>query len=154
MSAVNPMPDRYPGVSPYLIVEDPEEAIAFYQRAFGAAETMRLTGADGRVMHAELRISGATVMLSGPWPDMGYRTPKQIGGAGVSLCVFVPDVDALAAQAQAAGAEVLQPLETKFYGDRAITLRDPSGHVWAFMTHVEDVPDDEMQERARKAMGG
>ena len=150
---VDPTPPEFPGVSPYLIVEDAAAAIDFYTRAFGARETMRLTGKGGDIVHVEMRIGQATIMVSREWPDMGQRSPNAHGGSGVTLCVFVPDVDAFAARAEREGAQVVQSLETKFYGDRAVTIKDPSGHVWSFMTHVEDVSPDEMQARVTKMMG-
>src|SRR3546814_10707409 len=67
------------------------------------------------------------ILLSG---EMGprYHSPKSLGGTPLSLCIYVPDIDAFTERAQAAGAEVIEPLENKFYGDRAVTLRDPAGH--------------------------
>ena len=69
-------------------------------------------------------------------------------------CVYVADCDAAFARAVKAGAEVMQPLEDKFYGDRAGSVRDPFGQRWSIMTHKEDVPPDEMQRRMAKFMGG
>lgn len=152
-TAVNPTPPEFPGVSPYLIVEDAAAAIDFYARAFGAQETMRLTAKDDDIVHVEMRIGQATIMVSREWPEMGHRSPKAYGGSGVTLCVYVPDVDGFAARAESEGAEIVQPLETKFYGDRAVTIKDPSGHIWSFMTHVEDVSPEEMQARVTKMMG-
>lgn len=146
---VDATPAQYQGVIPYLVVEDPAAAIEFYKNAFGAAETLRLKSKDGAILHAELRIGSATLMLSREWPDMGHHSPKHYGGVALSLCIYVPDVDSLAVRAEAAGAVVIQPVENKFYGDRAVTLRDPAGYVWAFMTHVEDVPPDELQRRVQ-----
>lgn len=152
--ASTPVPPNYAGVMPYLIVEDPLAALDFYKKAFGAVETMRLLGKNGSIMHAEIRIGSATIMMSGEWPDMGHRSPRHYGGVSASFCIYVPDVDAFAAKATAGGAEIVQALETKFYGDRAITLRDPSGYSWAFMTHVEDVPQEELQKRMNDALAG
>ncbi len=149
---VDPVPAQYPGVCPYLIVDDAAKALEFYKSAFGATEGMCLKGEDGRVMHAEVRIGKAVVMFSGEWPDMGHRGPKHFGGTPLSLCIYVPDVDAFAERAERAGAEIIQPLENKFYGDRAVTLRDPFGHVWAFMTHIEEVSPEEMKRRMAEMM--
>jgi PhnB protein len=93
-------------------------------------------------------------MLADEFPDMGAQGPRTLGGSPVSLHVYVEDVDATFEQAVAAGAEVVQPLEDKFYGDRSAQLRDPFGHVWSIATHVEDVPPEEMQQRAEAAIAG
>jgi PhnB protein len=65
--------------------------------------------------------------------------------------LYVDDVDAIAKQAQAAGAKVLRPVQDQFYGDRAGTFEDPFGHVWTIATHKEDIPPDEMKRRAAAA---
>jgi PhnB protein len=35
----------------------------------------------------------------------------------------------------------------QFYGDRTGGLTDPFGHSWYVITHIEDVPLEEMQKR-------
>jgi len=50
--------------------------------------------------------------------------------------------------AEAAGAKLVRPVETKFYGDRMGTITDPFGHVWHVSTHVEDLPPEEIERRA------
>jgi PhnB protein len=64
----------------------------------------------------------------------------------------VEDVDDVFAKAIAAGAKELQAVEDKFYGDRSGTFEDPFGHQWSVASHVEDVPPDEMEQRAAQAM--
>ncbi|QRX95550.1 hypothetical protein HRD51_36845 [Streptomyces sp. A1-5] len=78
-----------------------------------------------------------------------FAAPTSIGGTTVALHVFVKDVDALARQATTAGAELLQPPTDQFHGDRTAILRDPYGHVWVFLTHVEDLTPDEIARRAQ-----
>jgi PhnB protein len=38
-------------------------------------------------------------------------------------------------------------------GDRFGTVTDPFGYVWSAAMHIEDVPPEEMAERARAAIG-
>ena len=66
--------------------------------------------------------------------------------------MYVEDVDAAVQQAVDAGAEITMPVDDMFWGDRFGSLRDPFGHSWALATHVEDVPPEEMGQRAEKAM--
>jgi PhnB protein len=141
------VPDGYHSVTPYLIVAGAARAIDFYKQAFGALERMRLTDPGGNVGHAELTIGGSVVMLADEYPDMGFRGPQAIGGSPVGLHLYVADVDAMFAQALAAGATVLQPVQDKFYGDRSGTLRDPFGHLWTLSTHKEDVSPEEITRR-------
>ncbi len=148
MPPVKPIPDGYHSVTPYLIVSDAPRALEFYKAAFGATELMRMTQPDGRVGHAEIRIGDSPVMLADEFPEIGARSPQTIGGTAVSLMVYVPDVDAVVAQAVAAGAKLTRPVADQFYGDRIGGVADPFGHSWFIATHKEDVPPDELERRA------
>lgn len=145
-----PIPEGYHSVTPYLIVKGAAAAIDFYKRAFGATESVRMPGPDGKIGHAEIRIGDSTIMLADEYPDMGYRSPQSLGGAGVSLMVYVEKVDETFKRALAAGAKELRPIADQFYGDRSGTLQDPFGHVWTVSTHVEDVPPEEMRRRSEE----
>ena len=147
-----PIPDGYPQVIPYLIVDGAGAAIDFYNSVLGATERMRMPGPEGRVGHAELELGDSVIMLADEFPDMGARGPKAVGGTPVSVLVYVEDVDAVFNRALQAGAKELRPLEDRFYGDRTGEFEDPFGHRWSVATHVEDVPPDEMEKRAAEAM--
>lgn len=149
---VKPIPEGYHSVTPYLIIDGAAKALDFYKKAFGATEIMRMEDPKGRIGHAEIKLGNSHVMLADEYPDMGYRGPTSLGGAGVSLMLYVDDVDATFKQALAAGAQELQPVKDQFYGDRSGTLKDPFGHVWTVATHVEDVAPDEMERRAKEFM--
>lgn len=142
---VDPIPAGYHSVTPYLMVRDGARAIAFYRDAFGAQELMRFDDPNGRVAHAEVKIGDSHVMLADETRD--FVGPQTLGGAGVSLMLYVEDVDATFAKAVAAGAQVRRPVADQFYGDRVGTLADPFGHVWSIGTHREDVSVEEMQRR-------
>ena len=148
----NPIPDGYPRVTPYLIVDGGAAAIDFYTSVLGATERMRMPAPDGKVGHAELELGDSLIMLADEFPDMDARGPKAVGGTPVSLMVYVEDADAAFDRAIQAGAKSLQPVEDKFYGDRSGRFEDPFGHRWDVATHVEDVPPDEMAKRAADAM--
>jgi PhnB protein len=150
--AVKPIPDGYHTVTPYLIIKDAARAIDFYKKAFGATELMRMADPSGMVMHAEIQIGDSPIMLADEFPDMGFRGPQAYGGTPVSILLYVKDVDALAAQAVAAGAKVMRPVKDQFYGDRSGTFTDPFGHVWTLATHKEDVPPEEMNRRFEEHM--
>lgn len=151
--SVKPIPDGYPRVSPYLVVDGAAQAIDFYTQVLGASERMRMGGPDGKIGHAELEFGDSVVMLADEYPDMGYVGPKAVGGTPVTIGVYVEDVDKTFDAAVKAGAKALRPVEDQFYGDRSGQIEDPFGHRWSIQTHVEDVPPDEMQKRAA-AMGG
>lgn len=150
---VNPIPQGYEGVTPYLICKNAEAAIDFYTRAFGAKELFRI-GGPGMVGHAELKIGNAIIMMADEFPDSGAVSPETVGGTPVHLMVYVEDVDAFTEKAVSEGLEVLRPVQDQFYGDRSGQFKDPFGHVWAFATHIEDLTPEEMNERAAAAYGG
>jgi PhnB protein len=145
--AVKAIPKGYHTATPYLIVHDAARAIDFYTRAFDATELMRFADPSGRVGHAEIKIGNSPIMLADECPEMGHRSPQSLGGAAVSILLYVKDVDALFSQALAAGATVRQPVADQFYGDRSGTLEDPFGHVWTLATHQEDVSLEEIHQR-------
>ncbi|MBW7850779.1 MAG: VOC family protein [Rhodospirillales bacterium] len=149
------VPAGYHTVTPYLVIRNAAAAIDFYAKAFGATEAFRMADeTTGKVHHAELRIGDSAVMLTDEWPEMGARGPDSLGGSPVSLYLYVEDVDALAAQAVAAGARELRPVQDQFYGDRTGSFADPFGHLWHIASHVEDVPEEELRRRAKAAMQG
>ena len=151
---VNPIPEDYPRVTPYLIVADGAAAIDFYTSVLGAGERMRMAGPDGKVGHAELNIGDSVIMLADEHPEMNAVGPKTVGGTPVSIHVYVEDSDSVFERAIKAGAKSLAPMEDKFYGDRSGSFEDPFGHHWNVATHVEDVPEEEMAKRAEEAMAG
>ena len=154
MPDVEPIPEGYPRVTPYLHVSGADAAIEFYTSVLGAEERMRMPAPEGRVGHAELTIGDAVIMLADEFPDMDVRGPKSIGGTPVTLHVYVDDVDATFEAALAAGATSVRPVENQFYGDRSGQFEDPFGHRWSVGTHVEDVPPEEMEKRMSEAMAG
>ena len=91
-------------------------------------------------------------MLSDPIPEATTRTPKELGGTSASIFLYVEDVDAVVKRAVDAGATVTMEVADQFWGDRFGSVQDPFGHSWSIATHVEDVPPEEMPERAKKAM--
>jgi PhnB protein len=155
MADVQPIPDHYPRVTPYLHVDGAAEAIDFYTKVLGASQRGdRMVGPDGKVGHAELGLGDSVIMLADSNPDFGALDPKMVGGTPMTIHVYVEDVDAVQQAALDAGATELRAVETQFYGDRSGRFEDPFGHHWNIASHVEDVPPEEMQERAEKAMAG
>jgi PhnB protein len=150
--AAKPIPEGYHTVSTYLAVEDAARAIEYYTNAFGAKEHVRMDAPGGKIGHAELVIGDSRVMLSDPFPQASTRPPKELGGTSASVFMYVEDVDAVVKQAVDAGATVTMEVADQFWGDRFGTITDPFGHVWSIATHVEDVPPEEMAERAKAAM--
>ena len=147
-----PIPEGYHTLTPYLAIDGAAEAIEYYKKAFGAKERVRMDAPDGKIGHAELEIGDSLVMLSDPFPQASTAPPKELGGTSASVFMYVEDVDAVVKKAVDAGATVTMEVADQFWGDRFGSVQDPFGHVWSIATHVEDVPPEEMAERAKAAM--
>ena len=150
----NPIPEGYPRVTPYLIVDGAADAIEFYCSILGATERMRMPAPGDKIGHAELAIGDSVIMLADEHPDMNAVGPKAVGGTPVSLHVYVEDADAVFERAVEAGSRSLRAVEDQFYGDRSGTFEDPFGHHWNVASHVEDVPPDEMERRMAEMSAG
>lgn len=146
--SVKPIPDGYHSLTPYLVVNNAADAIAFYQRAFGAELMMRLDiPGTQQVAHAELKLGSSHLMLTEENPQWNSVSPTTLGGSPLSLMFYVPDVDTAFARALEAGAVEVMAVQNQFYGDRSGTLKDPFGHIWTLGTHVEDVGMEELGQR-------
>jgi PhnB protein len=145
------IPEGYATATPYLIITGASAAIEFYKKAFGATEILRFPSPDGSVGHAEIQIGDSKIMLADEHPQMGYRSPKSLGGSATGVMLYVEAVDEVFDRAVAAGAKSHQPVKDQFYGDRSGTVIDPFGHWWTIATHVEDVSVEEMQRRMQAA---
>ena len=122
-------------ITPYLTIRGAAEAIAFYQKAFGATENMRMPAEDGkRLLHASLSIRGGTLMLSDEFPEHSGTlapTPEKPTSVTVALALDTPaEVDAVFKQAVSVGANGFMPPADMFWGDRFAMLDDPFGHRW------------------------
>ena len=144
---VQKIPDRCEGFMPYLFVNGAEEAIEFYVKAFGGENGLVLKMKDGQIGHAEIIIGRTRIMLAEENPDWGFKGAKSLGGCPLMLMLYSEDVDALAKQAIDAGMTVKKELKDQFHGDRMVTLTDPYGYDWCLATHIEDVGDEETQQR-------
>ena len=150
--ATQPIPEGYSTISPYLAVDDAAEAIAYYKKAFGAEETVRMDAPDGKIGHAELKIGDSHVMLSDPFPQASTTPPKELGGTSASIFMYVEAVDSVVQKAVDAGATVTMEVDDQFWGDRFGSITDPFGHNWSIATHVQDLTPEEIEERGKAAM--
>jgi PhnB protein len=147
-----PIPEGYHTLTTYLTVENAAEAIDYYKDVFGAKERIRMEAPDGKIGHAELEIGDSLLMLSDAFPGATSRPPTELGGTTAGAFMYVEDVDAVVKRAVESGATITMEIADQFWGDRFGSISDPFGHLWSIATHVEDVPPDEMAERAKAAM--
>jgi PhnB protein len=135
------LPDGFHTITPNIIAEDAEQAIDFLKRAFGATESYRLTLADGKITHCELRIGDSVINLGAAmegWPAHGLIAQ-----------IFVETPDTLFERAVQAGATVIMPMTDMFFGIREGRLSDRFGNVWIIATLKERLTPEEMQQRLR-----
>ncbi len=142
--AVKPIPEGMHTVTPHLICAGASDAIDFYKRAFNAVELTRLPGPNGKLMHAAIRIGDSVLMLTDEAPEWGALGPKALNGSSVTVHLYVEDVDAVVAQAVAAGAKPLMPVTDMFWGDRYGQVEDPCGHRWSVATHKQDLTPEQI----------
>ena len=147
--AVKPIPEGMHSLTPHLICAGAADAIKFYTEAFGAIEQFRLPGPEGKLMHACVKIGDSMLMLVDEMAGCSMLGPRSLKGSPVAIHLYVPNVDAVVAQAEAAGARVTMPAADIFWGDRFAQLEDPFGHRWSVATHQRDVPMEEMQKAVR-----
>jgi len=149
--AVKPIPEGHHTLTPHIIVNNGQEAIEFYKKAFGAEEVGRMQGPDGKIMHAELKIGDSMLYLCDEFEGIAL-SPKSIGGSPITLHIYVENVDDVFNRAAEAGATVQMPVADQFWGDRYGKLADPFGHNWSVATHIKDLTQEEMVAAAEAAM--
>ena len=146
-AAVKPVPEGSQR-HPISDLQTAPEAIAFYKRAIGAVEVLRLDGPGGKIHHAEIKIGDSCVMLADEHPEIGALSPKTIGGSPVSIHLYVEDVDAAVARAVAAGPKLIRPMADQFYGDRTGGIEEPFRYRW-FIADWQGGPDGGRDPAAR-----
>ena len=137
---IQPAPEGYHTVTPWIISRDTAQLLDFVREAFGAEEIARIHNEDGTIGHAEFRIGDSVVMAfdaKEEWPD----TPSFIR-------LYVEDGDAVYRRALEAGATSVTEMTNLFFGDRVGRVRDPQGNLWWIQARLEDLDLQEMEKRA------
>jgi PhnB protein len=129
-----------------MVFQDPARAIELYKQAFGAKEKFRFVISE-RDLHAEIMIGDSTVHISGEWPEGNRFSAETLGNSPIYMSIQVPDVDAFAERAAAAGMNIIRPPRDQFYGRRDVTMVDPFGYTWIAFTVIEEVPVEELHQR-------
>lgn len=146
-------PIGYTAITPFIVVNNPEEAISFYESVFGAkAKNVTTMNVDGQpmIVHADLDFGCGYLQLGAANPAFRLVLPPGDGNACYSLGVYVPDVDQTLARAVAHGATVREPATTFVSGDRYASILDPCGIRWTIMTRVEDISEEESFRRVNE----
>ncbi|HEX9331290.1 MAG TPA: VOC family protein [Anaerolineales bacterium] len=153
-SAIKAVPDGIHTITPHIVIRDAGRAAEWYKQALGAEERGRIPVSGGKFMQIELWFGDSAVMIADEFPEAGVLSPQTIGGNPVVLHFSTENVEALWKRAIDAGAEVVQPLQDQFWGDRYGQIRDPFGYRWGLAQHVRDVPSEEVARIAATIFGG
>lgn len=129
-----------------VVYRDPKAAVKWLEAAFGFELAMLLETEEGRLVHCQMAFGDTHIMVGQEWSD-DYKSPLSVGGKVTQTVSIIldEDIDAHCERARAAGAEILKPPETQFYGDRTYSCRDPEGHIWAVSQAVVAVSREEAE---------
>jgi PhnB protein len=114
-------------IQPELWVGAPREALAFYERAFGATVVHQVGEGDDIV--AQLAVGDAAFWIAPSSPEMKRLDPLAAEGATGRMLLVVDDPDDVARRAVAAGATETSPVREE-HGWRVGRIVDPFGHEW------------------------
>ncbi len=128
------------------MVTDINKEAEFLKAVFDAVESERIQLPDGTVKHVELRIGDSVIMLG---EDSGH-----MGEMNSMTYIYVEDTTMAYEKALAAGATSIMPPDKQFYGDINAGVRDSFGHYWWIATHVEDLTEVELNQKAADFYGG
>jgi PhnB protein len=146
------VPKGYHTVTPSLVFKDCGAVIAFWEKAFGAKELMRMPGPGGKgIWHAEVKVGDSIVFLNDEMPAGGIRATTPENPSSTGLFLYVKDCDAVFERAVGAGATVTMPLQDMFWGDRFGRVVDPFGFGWGIATRVRNLSAKEMQQAVARA---
>lgn len=134
-----------PRVMICLVAGDAAAALDFYKAAFGAEEVMRWIDPEegpnrGKIGHAEFRVGGQTFYIAdgyGAMEAIGVKSPARLGGVPLTIWLQVDDLEAARDRAIAAGARLLEPVETMTVEEgRRCRIADPAGYVWTLVART------------------
>jgi uncharacterized glyoxalase superfamily protein PhnB len=119
-----------PTIFPIIRFDDSEAGLAWLKEALGFEEHSVFRGDDGSsIQHGELRHGDAWVMI-GSEPAGGDDRFGAHAGTGF-IYLAVDDAAASFELAKRAGANLTSELESREYGGREFSLRDPEGNIWS-----------------------
>ena len=144
------IPEGYTSITPYIVMDNATAAVEFYKKSLGAEVIMTFPSPDGKIMHAEIEVGNARIMIGNTNPKCDGKSAKSLGGSPVSFYVYVEDVQAAFDKATNEGMAEKQPLTDMPWGDRMGTLTDSFGIDWTVAEHVRDVSPEEIAEAMKK----
>lgn len=135
-----------PGLRSAIVYRDPKAAVAWLGAAFGFEVSLLLEDADGTLVHCQMSFGDGYVMIGQEWSD-AHRSPASLAGCNTQTVSILidKDLDGHCERARAAGADIVAPPETQFYGDRTYRCRDLEGHIWTVSQTVMQITREEAE---------
>ena len=143
---VQPIPEGFRALTPFLVVKDVQASVDFLTRAFDAQNMGISNGPDGAPMHASVSFGDCMLMIG-----------RSMEGNAPSMSMFFfycKDADSAFQKAINAGGKQVVPVADQPWGDRAGAFNDADGNTWWVGTHKEDLSEEEIVERMKQAFGG
>lgn len=148
------VPLGYTAITPFIVVSNPEGAIAFYKSVFNASLQDVTTFMDATnnpvIVHAELDFGNGRLQLGAANADFHLTAPSEVESACYSLGLYVPDVDQVLHEALKRGAALREPVTNFVSGDRFCSLIDPYGVRWTIMSRIDDISEAESFRRVKE----
>lgn len=135
-------PHPWPGLNwltAMLYVPSCQDAIKFYEKAFGFVTIFELPDGSGNPVFARMRYRGNnfTVSKEGSSGYEAYKSPITCKASPhATFYLYVDDVDRAVPDAVSYGGKLLQQPELQFWGDKKGTIEDPFGYVWELATRL------------------
>lgn len=139
-------PAGMPRLAPHVFYRDVAAAADWLGRAFGFPTRLRIADDAGVVVHAELEVYDALVMLGLEREHAHWTSPLDLGGRITHrLFIYVDDVDEHHARAVAAGARITIAPADQWHGERVYEAVDPEGHRWKFAHPIFEVDQTQLK---------
>jgi uncharacterized glyoxalase superfamily protein PhnB len=133
-----PVPTGHQRIIPYLFYADVAAALEFLTAAFGFESRLVHKEPDGRIVHAQVGLGDAVVMMGPAQAQFGFASPRTLPALHSGIVVYVDDVDAHCQRARAAGSTIEREPADQEYGVREYTARDREGNQWFFWSALGD----------------
>ena len=119
-------------LTPVLVVDAVEPCIAFWTQRLGFVAENEVPGDDGKLVFASVKKGEIEVMYQTRASVIAERPDAVAELTGHSTALFITTEDLDAVEKAIAGAPVVSPRHTTFYGSTEIYVREPGGNTVGF----------------------
>jgi uncharacterized glyoxalase superfamily protein PhnB len=119
-------------LAPVLIVDAVEAPVAFWTDRLGFTKENEVPGPDGKLIFASVKKDGVEIMYQTRASVIAERPESAPELTGHSTALFITTDDLGGVEKAMAGAPVVSPRHTTFYGSEEIYVREPGGNTVGF----------------------